>query len=49
MDFGFFLWFMDFPETHLEPSQLSKMELFAKVVKGFQAITIFAKGSILDI
>ena len=32
-----------------EPSQASKMEQFAKVVNGFESITNFAKGSILDV
>ena len=35
--------------SFLEPSQTSKMELFAKRVNGFQPLTIFAKSSILDI
>ena len=39
----------DIPEAYLEPSQLPNMELFAKIVKGFQATTIFAKSSISDI
>ena len=30
-------------------NQLFKMELFAKIVKGFQAIGILAKISILDV
>ena len=39
----------DIPEAHLKPSQLFKMELFAKIVTGFLAINIFAKCSILDV
>ena len=34
--------------VHLEPSQTSTMEQFAKTVSDFEALTIFAKGSILD-
>ena len=32
-----------------EPSQTSKMQRFAKIVKGFQSLNIIAKGSILDV
>ena len=39
----------DITEMYLEPTQLSKMQLFAKIVKGFQDITIFRKTSILDV
>ena len=35
-------------ETHSEPSQVFKMELFAKIVNGFQPLAIFAKSFILD-
>ena len=35
--------------AYSEPYQTSKMECFAKIVNTFQALTIFAKGSILDI
>ena len=35
--------------TYLESSQLSKMGFFAKIVKDFQAINIFAKSSVLDV
>ena len=35
--------------AYSEPSHPSKMELFAKMVIGFQPITIFAKCSILDV
>ena len=38
----------DIPEVHLEPSQLFEMELFAKIVKSFQATSIFTKNSIID-
>ena len=31
------------------PSQTSKMELFAKIINGFQLLNIFAKISILDV
>ena len=36
-------------ETQSEPSQASKVELFAKIVNCFEPITIFAKRSNLDI
>ena len=36
-------------EAQSEPSQKSKMELFAKVAKGFNPLTIFAKSFILDV
>ena len=36
-------------EVYSEPSRTSKMELFAKLVLGFQLITIFIKSSILYI
>ena len=34
-------------ETHLEPSQTSKMEFFAKIVNGWKLLNNFAKSSIL--
>ena len=36
-------------EVYPEPYQTSKMELLAKIVNGFQPLTIFAKSSILDV
>ena len=36
-------------EAYPEPSQTSKMELFAKIVNGFYPLTIFGKSFILDI
>ena len=36
-------------ETYSEPSRISQMELFAKIVNGFQPLTIFARSSILDV
>ena len=36
-------------ETYLEPCQISKMECFAKIINGFQPLTIFARRSILDV
>ena len=36
-------------EAYSEPYQLSKMERFAKIINGFQPLTIFAKQSILDV
>ena len=38
-----------YTEAYSEPSQTSKMELFARIIKGFQLLTIFIKSSILDI
>ena len=38
-----------YPEAYSELWKLSKMEVFAKIVNGFQPITIFAKSSILDV
>ena len=38
-----------YPVEYSEPYETSKMELFAKIVNGFQLFTIFAKSSILDI
>ena len=35
--------------AHLEPSQTSKMEHFAKIVNIFKPLTIFAKTTILDV
>ena len=35
-------------EVYSEPSQTSTMELFVKIVKSFQMLTIFIKGSIFD-
>ena len=32
-----------------KPCQISKMERFAKTVKGFKSLTIFAKCSMLDV
>ena len=34
---------------YFEPSLISKMDLLAKTVKGFQLLTIFTKSSILDV
>ena len=39
----------EFPEAYLEPSRTSKMELFAKIVYGFQLSNLSAKSSILDV
>ena len=36
-------------EVYSEPSQISKMKRFVKMVNGFQPFTIFAKRSILDL
>ena len=36
------------PEFHSEPSQTSKVELFAKTVNGSELLIVFARSSILD-
>ena len=36
-------------EVYLDPIQTSKMELFPKIVNTFQALTIFAKNSVVDV
>ena len=36
-------------EVYSEPSRTSTMELFPKIIKGFQLLIIFIKSSILDI
>ena len=36
-------------EAYSQPSRTSKIELFAKIVNGFQSLTIFAKSFILDV
>ena len=36
-------------EANSETCQTSKMEHFAKVVNGFQPLTIFAKRAMLDV
>ena len=38
-----------YSEAYSEPSQTSKMEFFAKIVNGFQLLTISAKRSIVDV
>ena len=35
--------------VYLEPSRTYKMKLFAKIVSGFQLLTIFTKSSILGV
>ena len=37
------------PEVYSEPYQAYKMESFAKIVKGFFALTILPKRTILDL
>ena len=37
------------PKANSEPSQTSKKKLSAKIVNGFQPLTIFAKSSISDV
>ena len=36
-------------EVHSEPRQTSKMKFLGKIVNGLKPLTIFAKGSILDV
>ena len=36
-------------ETHSEPCQSLKISLFAKMVNGFQLLSVFAKCSVLDV
>ena len=36
------------PESHSEPSQTSKVELFVKIVNGSKSLIVFARSSILD-
>ena len=38
-----------YAELYSQPSQIFKMELFAKIVNTWKPLTIFAKNSILDI
>ena len=37
------------PEAFSGPNKISKMELFAEKVNGFQSFIIFAKSTILDV
>ena len=37
------------PEANSEPCQISKMELFAKIVNGQKPLTFFVKHFILDV
>ena len=46
---GFGKCFEKTSEAYLEPSQASKMELFVKIVNGFEPLAIFAKSPILDV
>ena len=36
------------PESHSEPSQTTKVELFAKIVNGSKSLIVFAGSSFLD-
>ena len=40
---------MSEPNTYSEPSEVSKMEFFTKIVNSFDPVTTFTKGSILDV
>ena len=46
--FDNFLCFL-FSEVYPESSQISETELFAKTIKGFQALIFFIKHSIFDV
>ena len=35
-------------ESHSEPSQTSKVRLFAKIINGLKSLIVFARSSILD-
>ena len=37
------------PKEHAEPSRTSNMNVFSKIVNGFQLLTIFPKSSVLDV
>ena len=37
------------PEAFSGPNKISKMELFAEKVNGFQPFTIFVKSAIFDV
>ena len=36
------------PESHSEPSQTSKVDLFAKIVSGSKSLIVFSRSTILD-
>ena len=45
-------WFnilLTIPEAYSEPSQIPKMEFFAKLTKDLKAVTIFGKSFILNV
>ena len=43
-----FVIFLQYTEAYSELCQTSKMDLFPKMINGFQSLTIFAKSPILD-
>ena len=45
----FLIWIIRIAEVYSEPSRKSTMELFVKIVKCFQFLTILIKSSILDV
>ena len=45
----FNLYSTDVCQSPAEPCQVSKMKQFVKIVKEFESLTIFTKGSILDV
>ena len=45
----FNLYSTDVCQSPAEPCQVSKMKQFVKIVKEFESLTTFTKGSILDV
>ena len=45
----FIIIIIQYAEAYSEPSQISKMEPFVKIVNGVVSLTIFSKSSILDV
>ena len=43
------IWYLSVSEAFSEYIQISKMEFFAKIVNGFQPLSVFIKISILDV
>ena len=41
--------FIKTAEVYWKSSQASKMELFVKILNGFQSLTMFSKSSVLDV
>ena len=49
MPTGTFAYLRTISESHSEPSQTSTMKCYAKIVKSWKPVTIFAKHFILDV